>query len=245
MDLDRNTLGLNLDAGVRSAFNNGFFYGLRVGVNSQTSYLQGEDESGDSGNEEEEKEEFAFNSKFMNTTGKVNIGWSKKWGVSKISYSYLNQQIEIIEDESGMVQAENDEEEQRDRGMEAPYQYVSSHILSSENTVFTGQSKVKFNLAWQSNQLKEYEPLENKKNELAIGLDLNVITYDVKCVSNEAKKFGVTFGSQGTVLENKNNGMESLVPDADVTEFAAFTLLRYDIKKFNFLGGINNFVNFI
>jgi len=63
-------------------------------------------------------------------------------GVSKLSYSYLNQKIGIIEDESAnATPAGNDDEEQRDREMEVPYQDVTMHIVSLENTILTGKSK--------------------------------------------------------------------------------------------------------
>lgn len=231
-----NTIGINLDAGIKGTKSNGFFYGIRLGGNSQTSYVQGEDE-----NEVKvagEEEEFAPNSKFMSTTGKVNVGWSKKWGVSKLSYSFLNQQIGIIEDESGMAKTVDDEAEQRDREMEAPYQDVTTHIISSENTLFVGTSKLNLNLAYQRNDRKEFEPMPDKQKELAIGFNLNTVTYDVKWTSNESKTYGISIGSQGTFLKNENNGLESLVPDADVKDVAGYGLFRYDHKKFNVLAGI-------
>ncbi len=231
-----NTLGINGDAGIKGSCKNGFFYGLRLGATSQTSYLQGE---GDEESTSAEKEEFAPNSKFGNTVGKLNVGVSKKWGVSKLSYSYLNQLIGIIEDESkSTAAAGSDEAEQRDREMEAPYQDVTSHILSSENAFFVGKSKLNFNVAYQLNDRKEFEPLADKQKELAIGLKLNVTTYDLKWSSNADKDFGYTIGTQGTFLKNANNGKEALVPNADVRDLAAYGLFRYDHKKFNLLGGI-------
>ena len=44
-----------------------------------------------------EKENFAANSKFIDMAGKASIGLSKQWGVSKLSYSFLNQKIGIID----------------------------------------------------------------------------------------------------------------------------------------------------
>src|SRR6185295_2424952 len=77
-----------------------------------------------------------------------------------------------------------------------------------------------------------------KGKELAIGLKLNTTTYDVKWTSNPEKNFGFTIGSQGTFLKNENNGKESLVPNADVSDIAGYGLFRYDHKKLNLLGGV-------
>jgi iron complex outermembrane receptor protein len=233
-----NTLGINMDAGIKSANDKGFFYGLRIGGASHTSYVQGESEEGESN--KEEKEEFAANSKMSNILAKANFGVTKKWGVSKFSFSMFNQQIGIIEDESGdsLKSEEQEEEEQREREMEAPYQDVTSQIFSLENTFFLKKSKLNVNLAYQINDRKEYEPLENKRKELAIGLMLNTTTYDVKWMSDPEKKLGYIIGTQGMFSKNENNGLESLVPDADVNNFGGYGIVRYDTKKLNLQAGI-------
>ena len=231
-----NTLGINGDAGVKGTLKNGLFYGIRIGGTSQTSYIQGEAEEVAANGE---KEEFAANSKFMNIAGKANVGISKKWGVSKLSYSFLNQQTGIIEIEADSVAAQGNDGEQRDREMEAPYQDVTTHIVSLENTILTGKSKLNVNVAYQVNDRKEFEPTDvAKEKRLAIGLLLNTITYDVKWTSSPEKHFGVTIGTQGTFLKNTNSGEESLVPDADVNDVAGYGLFRYDHKKLNLLGGV-------
>src|SRR5204862_486023 len=156
------------------------------------------------------------NSKWNDMVGKAYIGMSKKWGVSKLSYSYLNQQLGIIEDESNAdttATKVNDEAEQRDRDMEAPYQDVTTQIVSLENTILTGKSKLNVNFAYQTNDRSEFEPTDVPKEKvLAIGLLLNTTTYDAKWTSNQEKNFGVTIGTQGTFLKNTNKGEESLVP---------------------------------
>jgi len=237
LDLCSNTLGVKGDIGIKNSSENGFFYGIRMGGNSQTSYIQGEFNG--ENEQEGEKESFAPNSKYFDASAKAFAGLTGKWGMSKLSYSYLKQQIGIIEDESaGAQNTGGDEEEQRDREMEAPYQDVSSHVLSLENTLPVKKSKININLAWQSNLRKEYEPLADKQKELAFGLNLDVITYDVKWTSNPEKPFGLTLGSQGMALKNKNNGMESLVPDATESDYAGYGLFRYDRGIVNLSGGV-------
>ena len=234
-----NTLGLNADAGYKHTNNNGFFYGIRVGGSSHTSYLQGE-KDGDPKNANGETDMFAPNSKFMNANAKLNVGVTKKWGTSKLTYSFLYQQIGIIEDERANASSSttSDDEEQRDRGMEAPYQSVTTQIISSENTYFTGKSKLNLNLGYQMNDRKEFEPTPEKTAEMAIGLKQNTATYDLKWTSNEEKNFGVTIGTQGTFLKNTNGGLESLVPDAAISTVGGYGLLRYDYKKLNLLAGV-------
>ncbi|MEO8088399.1 MAG: TonB-dependent receptor [Bacteroidota bacterium] len=239
-----NTVGIDGDIGLKSTGKNGFFYGIRLGGASHTSYLQGEGEKDKDKSAGKEAEPVAANSRFMNMIAKVNAGVSKKWGVSKFSYSFFNQQLGIVEDEGAVpdsVKAAEDEEEVRfGREMEAPYQDVTTHIISLENTFITGKSKVNLNIGYQVNDRKEFEPegTNKKPDDAAIGLILNTTTYDIKWTSNVERKFGVTIGSQGTFLKNENNGKEALVPNADVSDIAGYGLLRLDLDKLNLLGGV-------
>ncbi|MEI6900247.1 MAG: TonB-dependent receptor, partial [Bacteroidota bacterium] len=78
-----NTLGLTGDFGLKGTYKSGLFYGIRLGGASHTSYIQGGESEANPSNGETEA--FAANSKFMNAIAKVNVGVSKKWGVSKLS----------------------------------------------------------------------------------------------------------------------------------------------------------------
>lgn len=238
-----NTRGLEGEAGVKGANKKGFFYSLRAGTVSHTSYIQGED--ADEVKKNTEAKPFAHNSKWGNESAKGIFGLSRNWGVSKLSVSWYHQSIGIIEDEGSLpaMTPSEDTEEQRAREYEAPYQDVSTSIVSSENTIIAGKSKINFNLAFQYNDRKEYEPDENtedkKDKELAFGLKLTTITYDLKWTSNPEKKFGVVAGSQGLFQSNENYGLESLVPDAkSISDFAGYALLRYDLPKINILAGV-------
>lgn len=233
------SLGLNADAGVKGA-SKSLFYSARLGAQSHVSFHQGELENPPAGTD---PDGFAPNSKWNSITGKAAVGLSKSWGVSKLSYSYFNRMSGVVEDESGQLPNPNDEEEQMDRHIEAPYQDVTTHIVSVENTILTGKSKLNINVAYQVNDRKEFEPRVDpndstkKLSDPAIRLLLNNTTYDIKWSSNADKPFGITIGSQGLFQENKNKGLEILVPDAKVSDVSGFLLLRYDLPKWNFLGG--------
>jgi iron complex outermembrane receptor protein len=92
-----NTLGYNTNAGVRGTSDKGIFYSFRLGQQTHTSFIQGV--SADSVKKNSEFKDFAANSKFNNQNAKATVGISKRWGVSKITYSYFSQKIGIIENE--------------------------------------------------------------------------------------------------------------------------------------------------
>ncbi len=230
-----NNIGTYFDLGYKATKNTGLFYILRAGGHGNGSYVQG----GDKPDSVLFPRNYAANSKFIDLTGKGSIGLSKKWGVSKLSYSFMNQRTGIVELEPDSILLIEPEHEQMTYDVEAPYQDVTSHIVSSENTILMEHSKVNANVAYQLNNRKEFEPTGIKKKYLlAFGLKLNVITYDLKWSSDAEKKFGFTVGTQGMLQKNKNFGLETLVPDADVSDFAGYILMRYDLEKVNILGGI-------
>ena len=170
----------------------------------------------------------------MTTNGKLVLGMSKKWGMSKLTYSFQNQQIGIIELENDSSLEPGDlNEEQRDREMEAPYQDVTSHIIALENTVVLGASKINFNLSYQLNDRKEFEPLPNKEKEDAIGLKLNSVTYDLKYSSNSEKKFSYTIGSQGLFQDNKIwSGRDWCLMQRKQTSVLRSCTIRYQEMEF-------------
>lgn len=229
-----NTLGLNGDLGIKGSSNKGLFWSFRGGAQSHTSYVQG---AGEEVKKNTEDKSFAANSRYQTVNGKAVVGMSKKWGVTKFTYSLQNQQAGIVELEPDTAVAGGFTAEQRDREMEAPYQDVTSQIASLENTILLKKSKVNFNIAYQDNNRKEFEPLPDKQKETAIGLHLKTTTYDLKYSSDAGKKFGYTIGSQGYIQDNSNFGKEGLVPDAKTSDIGGYVVLRYDLPKWNFLAG--------
>jgi hypothetical protein len=94
------------------------------------------------------------------------------------------------------------------------------------------------NLAYQANDRKEYEPLPNKGKELAFGLKLTTMTYDLKWTSNPEKNSGSWSARKVSSRKMKNYGLESLVPDAPhISDIGGYALLRYDLSKINVLAG--------
>jgi iron complex outermembrane receptor protein len=235
LGLNFNNFGSNLDGSYKHTNTKGLFYMLHAGGHGSGSYVQG----GEKPDSIKFSKNYAANSKFIDGAGKGTIGISKQWGVSKLSYSFMNQKIGIVELEPDSIVAIEPEHEMSTYDVEAPFQDVTSHIISNENTFLMKQSKLNLNVAYQLNNRKEYEPTGVKKGkELAFGLKLNVFTYDFKWTTDAEKKLGFTIGTQGMLQKNENFGNETLVPDADVKDFAGYALLRYDISNINILGGI-------
>ncbi len=234
LSLFSNTAGINGDAGIKGTGRKGLFYIVRAGGQSHADYEMGG------------KEAEAENSRFAGYNAKASMGLSRKWSVTKISYSYLQALTGMIEDESadtlgGKSKPAGDEEEGESREMELPYQDVVTHIVACENTVLFQNSKFNFNIAYQYNNRREWDEPSDSTDDpaLDIGLKLHTFTYDVKWTSDPQRKVGITAGSQGMFQMNRNFGGRVRIPDVNTTDFAGYAVLRYDATaKLNLLGGV-------
>ena len=93
----------------------------------------------------------------------------------QFSYNLYHQLLGIIEDESQDQVNNPNQTPERDYEMEAPYQHVTTHLLSVENSFETGRSKVTFNAGYQYNKRSEFEPDSLPKSKfLGVGVGVGL-----------------------------------------------------------------------
>ncbi len=227
-----NSVGGNLKAGVRGSKND-MYYTLHAGAQVHTNYVQG--------GEVDSLKPLAFNSKFTNMAFKGTVGLRKSNRRHQLTYSLYEQLLGIIEDESLEAVNNPGKKEERDYEMEAPYQNVQTHVLSTENTFYTsGQSEWTVNASYQFNNRKEFEPdtLGPKSKFLGVGLNLKTITAGVEWATGKLKKGGLSVGAQGFYQNNKNTGNWVLVPDAHIATAGGYAVGHYNTGSWNFLAGV-------
>ncbi|MCF6353068.1 MAG: TonB-dependent receptor [Cyclobacteriaceae bacterium] len=169
-----------------------------------------------------------FNTRFDEKNIKSSFGFNTKSWISNIRYSFLQNNYGIVEDSTFTNSTE--------RKFVLPFQKIDNHNLSFENIIFTGNSKLNLTLGYTNNYRKEFE---DDKNNQALGLKLNTLTYNLKWYSPTYKDwFDFIVGSQGMAQNNKNNGEEILIPDASTTDFGAFFIGNLSFDKLQMQGGI-------
>lgn len=235
-----NTQGIDLKAGYQQGKEK-FYYAADATVQVHANYVQGKAGEKEPATEpaEEEDKPLAFNSKFTNVAFKGLIGIRSESSTHEFSYNLYRQQLGIVEDESLEAINNPTKKEERDYEMEAPFQDVTTHVLSTKNSYRKGTHSWQINGGYQFNDRKEYEPGANPKSKvLGVGLKLQTITADVQYTNKWADGFSVTAGAQAFFQNNQNTGNLVLVPDAKVSTIGAYALGRYDLPKWNFLAGI-------
>ena len=144
-----------------------------------------------------------------------------------IRYSYLQNDYGIPEDTVFSTT-------ERDPVM--PFQNISNHSLSWENTLFAKQAKLNLVGGYTGNRRKEFEDFPGKP---ALDMDLQTYTYSAKWYSPEiGKNFEVIAGTQGMYQSNLNRGEEALIPDGKVSDVGVFSLLIFNKAKLSVQSGL-------
>ncbi|MDR1544210.1 MAG: TonB-dependent receptor [Prevotellaceae bacterium] len=203
---------------------------------------------------------FVPNSRFNTANFKSNFGYTGEKFVTLLKYSYLREKFGLTE-----IEHEEEEEEEHEylngRTPTLPFQDLTTHILSSENTIFLkNKAKIRLDLGWVFNNRKEFEDEHHHHEEeaeeeheeehegAALNMNLNTVSYNFRYYSPKfSDKISVIAGVQGMFQSNKNFGEEILIPDAQTTDFGVFAVsdfyyakkaflqfgLRYDLRKIN------------
>ncbi|WP_246539199.1 TonB-dependent receptor [Litoribacter ruber] len=214
-----NSLGGRLDAGVRGASQNGFVWSLRAAEENHADYLAGSGET-------------VGNTRFNTRNVKAGVGWSGKWGDTRVRYTYLKQNLGILE--------EDEREElvtfRNDRAMQLPFQDVTDHFLSSETNLYIGQDRLKLTFGYHLNFREE---IEDGFDEVDLGLRQQNFMYDAKYFKGLGKDLELIVGVQGFYLQNQNydHAEEILIPDATKDDRSLYALLNYAREKWVLQGG--------
>ncbi|GHT12687.1 TonB-dependent receptor [Bacteroidia bacterium] len=158
------------------------------------------------------------NSRFHTGDFKTLLGYTGNKFVSSLKYSFLNEQY-------GLTEMEEDAETiTNGRQPELPYQDLTTHLASSENTFFfDNEAKLKFDLGYIFNNRKEFE----NGADAALDMNLGTLSYNVKWYSPKIQNWTLIAGSQGMYQTNKNQGEEELIPNAATTDAGIFAMADY------------------
>ncbi|MDV7188225.1 TonB-dependent receptor [Lutibacter sp. TH_r2] len=200
-----NTDGFSLNAGVKGNSNQ-VNWGIRTGYKNHADY---EDGNGD----------YIPNTRFQEKSLKANIGLRKSFGVFNMYYDFNRPQL-------GMSVG-NVKNFEKGRGIDFWYQDLTSHLISSRNTLFLSDYKVDVNLAYQLNNRK-LQTDENTPAFEMVDMDLNTFSYEVKTHFPSTEKTEYVFGLQGSSQTNRNHEAPNhVIPDADVNDISVFGLLQH------------------
>ena len=196
---------------------------------------------------------YVLNSGFKeNTIGGV-IGMNKPWGYSHVHFSMYELSPGIVEGDrdsaSGkfikpivindsteeMVIADDNDFKSYSSGI--PFQKIKHYKVALNNNFIVGQGNVKATIGFQQNHRQEFGDVFNPKN-YGLYFLLNTINYDLRYVFPEKDKLMISLGVNGMQQTSQNKGIEFLVPEYNLFDIGAFSILKKTFGKLDLSGGI-------
>ncbi|MDR0682134.1 MAG: TonB-dependent receptor, partial [Dysgonamonadaceae bacterium] len=172
------------------------------------------------------------NSCFRTADFKTTFGYTGQNFTSSLKYSFLNEQYGLTEAEEETNDTTENLTENTTytskRKPDFPYQDLTTHLVSSENTFFfKNTSKLKIDIGYVFNNRKEYEE-ETEDGSAMLDMNLGTLSYNAKWYSPVWKEhWALIVGIQGLYQTNTNHGEELLIPDATTFDAGLFAMSDY------------------
>jgi len=185
---------------------------------------------------------YVYNSKFSELNGGGFVGIEKDWGYSHFIVNKFSQKLGMIEgtrNELGKFLKEDLPATDADFNSTTPnipYQYIQHTKYILDNSINWGTGKLKANMAYQRNQRQEFGNIE-MPSEKSLYFDLGTLNYSFQYLLPETNNWKHTIGVNGLQQNNKNKGVETLIPEYKSVEVGLFFYTQKHIDKFNFSGG--------
>jgi len=177
------------------------------------------------------------------------IGINKSWGFSHLIFSRFDQHLGLTEGERddatgrfilfGGTPLERiaTDEDLKSSKLFVPMQRIQHNKLALDNSFSLKKSRLKLNLAYQSNLRQEFgNPEEPGEKELFF--DLKTFNYTLHWQLPEMNEWHTTIGVNGMRQANENKGAEVLIPEYNLFDVGAFVYAQRFFKKTTISGGI-------
>jgi iron complex outermembrane receptor protein len=175
---------------------------------------------------------YLYNSRFENKAVKVIVGYSKKRWLINAKYQ-LNDNYAGVPGHSHEAVPTIDDLTSNNtfRHKSRPAQFVTNQIANIENTFLLPNSKLKLDLSYTLNQLREYEAWTVPE----IDLDLSTNQWNFRWHKNIKDKINLTIGTQGSRQYNRNQPARTqILEDANLFDIGYYGLIDYESKIINF-----------
>jgi len=198
---------------------------------------------------------YVFNSKFSELNGSAFIGVEKDWGYSHFIVSEFTQKLGMIEgarNEQGqftkdIVQGIGNnasiasiaatDADFSSTNPQIPYQSIQHTKFILDNSINWGTGKLKANIAYQRNQRQEFGNVMDP-TEKSLYFDLGTLNYSFQYLLPETNNWKHTIGVSGMNQDNKNKGVETLIPAYSAVELGLFFFTQKHINQLYLSGGL-------
>jgi iron complex outermembrane receptor protein len=189
-----------------------------------------------------------YNSRFREFNSGGYIGLNKAWGYSHFIFSRFNQKAGVVEGErnslgqfiksiGGGSSVPATESDFLSVTPQIPWQHIRHTRLVSDNSFNVAGGRITVNAAWQRNVRQEFGNADDPE-ERSLHFDLNTVTFSSIYHFGSAVRWQSSIGISGMRQENRNRGVELLIPAYRSSDAGAFFHTRKTKGKFTFSGGL-------
>ena len=203
---------------------------------------------------------YVYNSKFNELNGGAYVGIEKDWGYTHFFVSQFNQKL-------GMIEGERDDEGRFIKPTskmytspaiklsgyayinpvatssdfnatipQIPYQHIIHTKYTLDNNIKWGEGRLKANIAYQRNERQEFGNIDDPA-EKSLYFDLGTLNYSFQYLLPEKNNWKHTIGVNGMQQENKNKGVEVLIPAYKSVELGLFFYTQKRAGNLTMSGG--------
>lgn len=189
-----------------------------------------------------------FNSKSRENNAGGYVGINGKKGYSHLLFSYFNLAAGLTEGERDMngnfvkplpgggvtaaVPADFNS-----TNPQIPYQHIRHFKIATDNSIKINRNRISFNLGYQQNQREEFGNVDDPA-ERSLFFDLGTFTYSGQFHISERKGWKHSIGVNGMKQQNRNKGIEQLIPDYRLFDIGLYYYSQLAIRNITLSGGI-------
>ncbi len=180
---------------------------------------------------------FAGNSRSLEHSEKLSIGYNRRNWVLNIRYNSSRQLVGIPgHSEDSIVNPAQFQPDSSGRKMIADFQDISNQYFSFENKFLLRRTQISLLVANTNNRLQEFE---EDLSIAAMDMRLNNTLYNFKWLVKLTDQIDFVFGSQGMYARNINapGAEELLIPNSNTADVGVYSLLTAQVRKWKFQAG--------
>ena len=189
---------------------------------------------------------YVFDSRFKENDLYARIGFTKKWGHTHVSISSFNQNLGLVEGDRDSMgnfiklvklnDSTSSEElansaDFKSYTNETPHQHIIHTKVVLDNAFnLRHDALLQMILGFQNSRRSEFGDVL-KPTQAGLDLDLHTFTYDIKYHFPQLHKWYISLGIGGMQQQNKNTGIEFLIPDYTLFSSGIFLYGKKEISE--------------
>jgi iron complex outermembrane receptor protein len=208
--------GMRPRASLGKKFKSGFFIATDAAIENHADYVDGNNR-------------IIGNSRYNSQTFRFHTGIKKQNFNNKLSYTYLNQNLGII-NENEMDDNQSFATTRWDRTKQLPSQKINDHLISYKQNYQFKKWNTAVNISHHINNRNE---IETSLDSIDLGLVQSHSYYNLRGTNYTKENWTNTFGLQGSFIQNinKKEALEILIPNSQLWENGLYYLSNLQYKK--------------